>query len=199
MPETCRPVWPEYSTPVVTYGLPYHDACAKHIKGDLKASRVYIVISKSLYAMDRDYLDRLEAGIGKDSIAGVRLGMKPHSMYSEICELAQELGKLEADCLITIGGGSLIDSGKCALLASCSPALLFTTTWSGFPYLPLRMHTTILCQSNTSYCRPWPTTSPRSKTSTPFSASPFPRQDPSTMTSLPPRTPPSLSPAPRSL
>ena len=44
--------------------------------------------------------------------------MKPNSMYSEVLEVTRELEALKADCLITFGGGSLIDAGKGAILAS---------------------------------------------------------------------------------
>ena len=114
--ETCRRVWPEWELPLVSYGIAYPEACAKHAK-DLNASRVYIVVSNSL-AENSDYLQRLENALGEESIAGVRVGMKPHSLYSEVIEIAHELHQLEVDCLITLGGGSLIDGGKGALLVS---------------------------------------------------------------------------------
>ena len=114
--ETCRRVWPEWELPFVSYGLAYPAACAKHVK-DLKASRVYIVVSSSL-ARNSDNLQRLESALGEGKIAGVRVGMKPHTLYSEVIEIANELRQKEVDCLITLGGGSLINSEKGALLVS---------------------------------------------------------------------------------
>ena len=119
--ETYRRVWPEYDVPLVSYGLSYYEACAKHVK-DLGASRVYIVVSKSL-TRNGDYLQRLKTAIGEENIVNVRVGMKHHSMYSEVIEVAKEVQKLRVDCLITLGGGSLIDAGKGAILASLSPPL----------------------------------------------------------------------------
>lgn len=114
--ETCRRVWPEWELPLVSYGLAYPEACAKHVK-DLKASRVYVIVSNSL-AKNGDNLQRLERALGEGNIAGVRVGMKPHTLYSEVIEIANELHQLEVDCLITLGGGSLIDGGKGAILVS---------------------------------------------------------------------------------
>ena len=112
--ETCRSVWPQWELPLVSYGLDYPVACAKHVK-DLKASRVYIIVSGSL-AGSGDYLQRLEGALGEETIAGVRVGMKPHTLYSEVIEIARDLAKLNVDCLIVLGGGSLIDGGKGAIL-----------------------------------------------------------------------------------
>ena len=42
--------------------------------------------------------------------------MKLNSLYSEVIEIARELQRLRVDCLVTVGGGSLIDGGKAAML-----------------------------------------------------------------------------------
>ncbi len=112
--ETCRRVWPEWKVPLVSHGLPYYEACAKHAK-ELKVSHVYIVVSKSL-AGSGDHLQNLTMAVGENNIAGIREGMKPHTMYSEVIEIAKDLKELRVDCLITLGGGSLIDGGKGAIL-----------------------------------------------------------------------------------
>jgi alcohol dehydrogenase class IV len=59
-------------------------------------------------------LERLEAALKKDHIeaVGVRKGMTPHSLFSELLATAAEIEKLGADCIITVGGGSLVDSAK---------------------------------------------------------------------------------------
>ena len=120
--ETYRRVWSDCEFPMVTYGLPYPQACGEHIKKDLGASRIYIVFSKSL-ANNGDHVQRLKDTIGRELVVGIRVGMKPNSLYSEIIEIARELQALEADCLVTIGGGSLIDGGKAAILVQCSLTL----------------------------------------------------------------------------
>ena len=61
-------------SPYVSYGLAYHEACAKHINETFKASKVYIVASKSLSA-NTDKLDHLVDAIGKDKVVGIRKGI----------------------------------------------------------------------------------------------------------------------------
>ena len=115
--EICRRVWPEWELPLISHGLSYSDACARHVKEEFGASQVYIIVSKSL-TYSSDHLQRLKNAIGEANIAYVRVGMKPHSMYSEVLEIASDLRKLEADCLVTLGGGSIIDGAKGAILVS---------------------------------------------------------------------------------
>jgi len=110
-------VWPEWELPVVSHGLPYPEACAKHVSEGFGSSRVYIIVSKSL-AVRGDYLQRLRRAIGEQNIAGVRMGMRPHTMYTEVIEIAKDLDRVDSDCMIVLGGGSLIDGGKGAILVS---------------------------------------------------------------------------------
>ena len=112
-----RRVWPEWELPLVSRDLPFPDACAEYVTQDLGASRVYIIISKSL-AGKGDYLQRLRSAIGEANIIGVRMRMKPHTMYSEVIEIAKDLDRLDSDCMVVLGGGSLIDGGKGAILVS---------------------------------------------------------------------------------
>lgn len=120
--EVHRRAWPEYELPFVSYGLPYHEACAKHVKDDLNAHRIYLIVSSSL-AESGDYVERCVEAIGAASIAGIRRGMRPHSMYSEVLEVKEDLEALQADCLVTLGGGSIIDGAKGAILVSPGFAL----------------------------------------------------------------------------
>ena len=78
---------------------------------------MYIIVSRSL-AGTGDYLQKLEKAVDEESIAGARMGMRPHTLSRERIETAEERRQLEADCLIALGGGSLIDSGKGAILLS---------------------------------------------------------------------------------
>ncbi|KAK5686217.1 hypothetical protein LTS10_002333 [Elasticomyces elasticus] len=103
-------------TPYLSYGLPYDEACAKHIKETYKASRVYIVASGTL-ASKTDKVDRLVKSIGKDLVVGLRKGITPHTPWSEILQIAAECRQAEADCVVTLGAGSITDG--CKLIVLC--------------------------------------------------------------------------------
>nr|OQO22568.1 hypothetical protein B0A51_11311 [Rachicladosporium sp. CCFEE 5018] len=103
-------------TPHVSSGLPYEQACARHISSTFAASKAYIVASKTL-AATTDRLDRLIAAIGKDHVVGVRKGITPHTPWSEILSIAVECRDAGADCIVTLGAGSLTDG--CKIVALC--------------------------------------------------------------------------------
>ena len=97
--------------PDVSYGLPYYEACRKHIRDTFHASRVYIVVSRSL-ANNGDYLGRLVDAIGKDNVIGVKKGITPHTPWSEILQITKECREAKADCVVTLGAGSITDGCK---------------------------------------------------------------------------------------
>lgn len=114
-------------TPYVSSGLPYQDACAKHIRDTFKASRVYIVASRSL-AANTDHVNKLVHSIGESRVAGVRKGISPHSPISEILEIMRECKEQEVDCLVTLGAGSITDG--CKLVVFVSAGLVsFVHAW----------------------------------------------------------------------
>lgn len=99
-------------TPNVSHGLPFEDACIKHVRATLNASRVYVVASRSLAANTND-VDKLISALGEDRVAGVRKeGISPHSPISEILEIAAECREKKVDCMITLGAGSITDGCK---------------------------------------------------------------------------------------
>jgi alcohol dehydrogenase class IV len=106
-------------SPYISYGRPYDESCAKHIQETFHASRVYIVASRSL-SQNTDKLDKLIEAIGKDKVVGVRKGIIPHSPWSEILSIAAECRTAEADCIVTLGAGSLTDSAKLVVLVKPS-------------------------------------------------------------------------------
>lgn len=119
--ETLQRFNPAQPLPMVTYGLPYPDALAKHLNATLHCSRPYVIISNSL-ANNTDALERLRAaleGSGDAKIAGVRFGMRPHTYYSEVLDVVGEVKAAGADCMVTLGGGSLTDGAKAVVLVSC--------------------------------------------------------------------------------
>jgi alcohol dehydrogenase class IV len=80
------------------------------------ASLVYIIASKSL-SDNTDALKRLDAALGS-KVVGTRVGMRPHTPWSDILSIVNEARPLNSDCIATLGAGSLTDGSKiiaCAL------------------------------------------------------------------------------------
>ena len=105
--------------PDVSYGLPYHEACAKHIDETFHASKVYIVASKTL-SNNTDKLSDLISAIGQGKIAGVKKGITPHTPWSEILQITKKCREADVDCLVTLGAGSITDGCKLVVLVGWS-------------------------------------------------------------------------------
>ena len=105
--------------PIVSWGLPFPEACARHISDTLHTSKAYIIVSGTL-SRSTDALQRLESALGKDRVAGVWKGMTPHTLYSELLTITKDIKKSGADCIVTLGGGSLIDGAKGMVFVSFS-------------------------------------------------------------------------------
>ncbi|KAJ9650796.1 hypothetical protein H2198_009901 [Neophaeococcomyces mojaviensis] len=108
--ETWRPAFPDKPLPKISYGLSYPEACKLHVESTLGASKVYLILSKSL-AANHNALELLQQALG-DRIVGVRIGMKPHTQWSEVLEIIHETRTLKPDCIITVGAGTLTDAAK---------------------------------------------------------------------------------------
>ncbi|KAH9903542.1 putative Fe-containing alcohol dehydrogenase [Xylariomycetidae sp. FL2044] len=116
MAETFRPAFPDRSnSPRLSYGIPFTESVSKHASDTFHASRIYVLCSRSL-ARNTGYLAALKAQLG-DRCAGVRIGMKPHSHWSEILEVVSDARECGADLIVTLGGGSLTDGAKVVSLA----------------------------------------------------------------------------------
>lgn len=102
---------PSTPLPIASYNLPFEKACLHHMSKTLNVSKAYIIISGSL-SRNTSYLDVLVDELGKDKVAGVWKGMTPHTLYSELLEIAKDVKKSGADCIVTLGGGSIIDGAK---------------------------------------------------------------------------------------
>ena len=98
----------------VSYGLPHQELCAHHVKNTFNANRAYIVASRSL-SRNTDEVKKLEAALGNRH-AGTWNGMAPHTPWDEVVDATRDALEKKADCLITIGGGSLVDGAKAMLL-----------------------------------------------------------------------------------
>lgn len=101
----------------MSWGLPFPEACAKHMSDTLRVSKAYIIVSGSL-SRNTDALQRLESALGEDMVAGVWRGMTPHTLYSELLTITKDVKKSGADCIVTLGGGSLIDGAKGMIFVS---------------------------------------------------------------------------------
>lgn len=138
---------PAKEWPLIAHGLPYPNAVARHLKQTLRCTRPFFLISRSL-SRDAGIVDGLKAALSKDveklvSIAGVHPGMQPHSHYSEILEIAQEVREAGADSIVTIGGGSLVDGAKVVSLVGGSVDLLCASHISWPPQPSLAVFCTI--------------------------------------------------------
>ncbi|OKL59080.1 hypothetical protein UA08_05626 [Talaromyces atroroseus] len=110
--ETLRPAFAGREEPRISYGIAFPEAAARHTKQLFHASKVYVICSGSL-ARNTDALDRLKAALGEEKkVVGVRIGMKPHTLWSEVVEIANEARDAGADLLVTLGAGTLTDAAK---------------------------------------------------------------------------------------
>lgn len=100
----------DHEHPHISYGSFYSVACAKHVDQTFHAERLYIIASDSL-SKNTDAVKTLEDALA-GKVVGMRRGMTSHTLWSECIQVAKEVKELEADLLLTIGGGSLIDAAK---------------------------------------------------------------------------------------
>lgn len=112
MEEICCRAFDDYEKPLISYGgLPYWQTCRKHVDGEsFGASRVYIIASGSLSKNTTALQDLSRALDGK--VAGVKTGMSPHTLMWECLEVMREVRSVDADLIVTLGGGSLTDAAK---------------------------------------------------------------------------------------
>ncbi|KXJ87823.1 hypothetical protein Micbo1qcDRAFT_215715 [Microdochium bolleyi] len=108
--EACRPAFDSKPTPRISYGLRFPEACARQCSETFHSHRVFIICSRSL-SVNTDALQRLRDGLGA-RVAGVRIGISPHTPIAEVVDTILEARKLDIDCIITLGAGSLTDAAK---------------------------------------------------------------------------------------
>ncbi|KAK6981130.1 Fe-containing alcohol dehydrogenase [Favolaschia claudopus] len=95
----------------VSYGLPFHEACAKHAEDTFHATRVMILASATL-ARTTAAVSDLQAALGVEKVVLIKTGLRSHTMFSESLAIAEECRVLGVDLIITLGGGSLTDAAK---------------------------------------------------------------------------------------
>ncbi|KAK4952197.1 hypothetical protein LTR10_010119 [Elasticomyces elasticus] len=98
----------------VSNGMPFEEACTHHVKHTYNAKRAFIIASGSLIR-NTDEVSKLEKALG-DRYVGTWPGLAPHTPWDEVVEATKDAMAKQADCLITLGGGSLVDGAKAMLL-----------------------------------------------------------------------------------
>ncbi|KAJ7448519.1 hypothetical protein FB451DRAFT_1532744 [Mycena latifolia] len=114
----------------ISYGLPFHEACAKHAEDTFHAHRVFVISSGTL-ARSTSALKDLERALGS-KFAGVKYGLKAHTYLDEIIAIMEECRALNVDLIVTLGGGSLTDAAKMVALGLANDV----THSAGFLKLP---------------------------------------------------------------
>ncbi|KAI9835520.1 MAG: hypothetical protein M1819_001971 [Sarea resinae] len=128
--ETYRPAFPPSThdptkpNPHISYGVSFPAALAHHAAHTYHAKRIYVLLSSSL-SRNTDTLGRIENALRDEGVevAGVRRGMQPHTLFSELLEVVRDIkDKGAVDLLVTVGAGSLTDAGKIITLALANNA-----------------------------------------------------------------------------
>ncbi|KAJ5638330.1 hypothetical protein N7490_008209 [Penicillium lividum] len=114
--ETVRPAFAARERPLLSYGIDFPAAAARHVSETFKASRIYVICSGSL-SRNTDALDRLINALGSEKVVGCRIGMKTHTLWSEVLEIVEDARNVQADLLMTLGAGSLTDGAKIVAFA----------------------------------------------------------------------------------
>ncbi|OJJ06217.1 hypothetical protein ASPVEDRAFT_139744 [Aspergillus versicolor CBS 583.65] len=124
--ETFRPAFVDRPRPLLSYGVPFPEAVARHAVNTFHAQRVYVISSGSL-AKNTDSLDQLAQAFDKlkISIVGRRIGMKSHTLWSEVLEITEDARQCSADLILTLGGGTLTDGAKVVSFALANDAKTF--------------------------------------------------------------------------
>ncbi|KAG7423098.1 Copper-containing nitrite reductase [Fusarium oxysporum f. sp. raphani] len=119
------------------FGLPFQQACCKHLETNFKRSRVYIIASASL-SKNTSYVDQLKSALD-GLVVGVRIGISPHTPISEIVDILADVKDLEVDCIVTLGAGSITDGAKLVRFAFANQAWTekeIDTLWGGKSHNP---------------------------------------------------------------
>lgn len=111
--ETFRPAFVDRPRPLLSYGIPFPESVSRHVVDTFHAERVYVICSGSL-AKNTDSLARIAETLKKVKveIVGKRIGMKSHTLWSEVLEITEDARACSADLILTIGGGTLTDGAK---------------------------------------------------------------------------------------
>ena len=124
--EICRRAFPDQAIPLVSYGLSFIETVQVHNENNFKASRIYILASGSL-SRNTSHLKDLQASLG-DKVAGIRIGMKSHTYISEVLEIVNDARRVNADLILSLGGGTLVDAAKIVSFVRVSYSMILQPT-----------------------------------------------------------------------
>lgn len=102
------------ATERVHMGRPVAEALAEEAE-ILNARRIFLLVSDSL-RRDTDEIDQISQALGS-RVAGIHSGIPPHAPRSAVLAAAAQARDLDADLIVTVGGGSVTDAGKIIALA----------------------------------------------------------------------------------
>ena len=124
MTEIYHESWPASGT-YISRGLPsFAHAVSHHAVHTFQASRIYIIVSRSLSQHPTNPLQRLQSALGS-RVVGVTIGMKPHTLWSEVLAIVHAARSADADLLVTLGGGTLTDAAKIVSFALANDVVDF--------------------------------------------------------------------------
>lgn len=86
--ESCRPAFPPHPKPHISTGLPLPTSCAHPVASSFGASRVYIVVSRSI--SQTHAFTRLPEALGA-TVVGVRKGIEPHTPWDAVLDVVREV------------------------------------------------------------------------------------------------------------
>lgn len=130
--EITRPAFDNKPTPLISFGRPFAETCSKHVRDRFESTRVYIIASRSL-SQNTSSLNDLESALG-DRVAGIHIGISPHTPLPEIVAILTEVKSLNIDCMMTLGAGSITDGAKLIRFALANNAFTeedIYTLWGG--------------------------------------------------------------------
>jgi maleylacetate reductase len=130
------------ATEQVMFGRPASE-CIKELVQQYKFERVLILASKSLNENTSE-ISNIEAALGCHHAATID-GIQPHAPRADVIKVTDAIRSVNADLVVTVGGGSVTDAGKIAALlvkhnvtdSSQMEALRITMTETGEMVNPL--------------------------------------------------------------
>ncbi|CZR66511.1 related to aldehyde-alcohol dehydrogenase [Phialocephala subalpina] len=132
--ETYYLAFPPNPKPYISTGLPFEKACAHHVTNTFHASKLYVIVSASISKTEN--FAKLQLGL-EGKIVGIRYGIKPHTPWTDVLEIVNDIKQKEADLIVTLGAGSLTDGAKIISFALANQAF----TLESLSRLPAPMKT----------------------------------------------------------